>query len=292
MWNGPFFQKHLNTSKWSREEGLKIIFLSILYLTLLAFRLKPHVWHSSYYVGFPFLSSGKKVVTCHDMISEIFKEDSHLKFLSLKKSDAILAISKNTESDLHRIWPTFNKKSQVVYNFVKKVEEGQKGKPPYFLYVGRRGGYKNFFPTIEEILQDGRFDEYHIHVVGGEKWSDEEKKLERNGRMKHFGTLSFEEVEMQIKGASLLLFPSLYEGFGMPIIEAFSAGIPVLAFNTSSIPEVVGPSYPLVEEKGVGDTMERLLKERERWGKYGKERAKFFNEENTLEKLYQFYMGA
>lgn len=279
----------------SRKRPCRIFFLESCYLTLLAWKYRPSIWHSSYYVGFPFFGGGVKVITFHDMMGEIFNinsfKETKAKFLTLKKSHRIFAISEHAASDLKKYWPQFRDKIHVVKNGLNLMEVFKKEtKIPYLIYVGRRRGYKNFLPSIKIILQDSAFQEMSIYVVGGEEsLTDEEKKLER---VKWFKTLPSQELNMLIKGAEALLFPSLYEGFGLPLLEAFHYEIPVLAFRVSCIPEIVGKDYPLADPENfdsLSATLVKLLKEKAQWIDYGRERKKLFSREKMIYSLLQHY---
>ena len=114
--------------------------------------------------------------------------------------------------------------------------DGQK----YILFVGARGGYKNFTRFIEamhKILD--RHKELHVFCAGGGAFTDEEKRFfgEYASRI-HQAGLSDEELADAYAGAECLVFPSEYEGFGIPIMEAFACGCPVVCSEASCFPEV------------------------------------------------------
>lgn len=283
--------------------GRKSFFKESLYLTKLALRLRPDIWHTTYFVGLPFWFAKQKVVPLYDMIPEIFHlaspYEADMKYQALKKSHTLIAISHHTAQDLGKFYPEWVAKTQVIpLSFsttpVLKVPQ----KEPYFVYVGRRAFYKNFLPAIVQILKDERFTDYAIQVIGGEeKWSPEEKetfeKLGVSNRVVHQGLLSFPEVQKRIANSSALLYPSLYEGFGIPILEAFYHEVPLLAYRTSSITEVAGEEYPLADvdsSSSLCDTLEQLLKEKDVWTAYGKERVKLYSPEKEGEAFYNFYL--
>ncbi len=276
--------------RWGKES----FFRQSLYLTFLAWRYRPHLWHSSYYVGFPLYFCRHKIVTYHDMIAEIENiatpYESRLKYLSLKKSDKIFSVSHHSKKDLLEFWPEFANKTEVVTNCISLKEEGKSLPSPYFLFVGRRRGYKNFLFCVKQILEDVRFKEHCIYAVGGEEEvSSEELSLER---VKWLKTRPFSEVKELMMHSAALLFPSLYEGFGFPVLEAFHYGVPVLAYNTSSIPEIAGEEYPLVDPNHPNDltsVLERLINEREKWILYGKKRETLFSREKLIETLINHY---
>lgn len=287
--------------RWNKRGFLR----DSLYVTFLAGRLRPQVWHSSFYVGLPFRFGGKKILFLHDMIPEVmgFASDYEraIKYRSLKECDRILAISNHSRKDLLSYWPDFATKSSVVPISCGMEEERslrmQPARESYFVFVGKRSGYKNFVSAIREILKESRLKTYHIYVVGGEEtWNHEEKALieefHAQKRVHLKGMMEFSELREIILNARALLYPSLYEGFGLPILEAFCQRIPVLACRTSSIPEVTGNSYPLADPnkpQTFVSTLLELLKNREKWISYGEERAKLFSRDKLVQALSDVY---
>lgn len=291
--------KHISIHKRRRFRwGKHSFFRDSLYLTWIALKIRPHLWHSSFFVGLPKFWGGRKIITLHDMIPEKLAisapYDTKMKYLALEDSETILAISKHSMEDLGNIWPLFLKKTKLLYNCVSFKNEKREQTLPYFIFVGKRQGYKNFLPTIEEIFEYRGFDSYHIKLVGGEPLSSEEKSCfaAHGNRVEYYGCCTAETVKNLMAQATLLLFPSLYEGFGMPVLEAFCCEVPVFALNTSSIPEITGESYPLGDPKDISTTiptMLDLMENRERWIAYGKERAKLFTPEKMIDSLLKIY---
>ena len=119
------------------------------------------------------------------------------------------------------------------------------------IFVGARGGYKNFHLAVKAIRN---LPEIILDIVGGGSLTQVELKLlEDNipGRYKWLGRLSDAELNLEYNKALCLLYPSSYEGFGIPILEAMRAGCPVIAVNSSSIPEVAGNACVLINEPNV-----------------------------------------
>lgn len=282
------------TFRWGRRS----YFRDMLYLTAVAWRLEPDLWHSSFYVGMP-LGSFAKVVTCHDMIPEVLgtasSYETKMKRKALKASDLVISVSKNSQKDMGELWPGLLAKSHVVPAFLSECPlQAKETSSPYFVHVGKRSGYKNFLPACLSLLRDPRFKQYQIYVIGGEEqWStEEEEAFGAEPRVVRLGILQHSEVERYIASSEALLFPSLYEGFGIPILEALRQGVPVLAQRISSIPEVTGEEYPLADPLDpctLGDTLERLLQEKAHWSSYGIQRAELFSKTSVLPKLYKLY---
>ena len=272
------------TFRWEKRSFVR----DSLYLTRMAAYLQPDLWHTTFFGGMP-LWRCEKIATLYDMIPEILKIASPyerlMKERNMRSCNAIVTISESSARDMETFWPGIHEKTSVIPVCHTPTPRYPKERgEPYLLFVGKRGGYKNFLPTCQTLLADPRFEHLKIYVVGGEEESVQ------SDRVVQFGVLPHERVDRLVAGAEAVLFPSLYEGFGIPILEAFAQGVPVLAMRTSSIPEVTGEDYPLAKDvHALGDTLERLLNERERWIAHGAQRVDLFSRDKILSKLYAFY---
>jgi glycosyltransferase involved in cell wall biosynthesis len=197
------------------------------------------------------------VLTVHDLIHEKFPElfsadDATLpcKELLIPRAKRIICVSENTKKDLlghYRIDP---KIVSVVYHgpSFEGLEPGpQTAKFPgrYILYVGNRGFYKNFvffLHAVAELLKQE--SDLRVVCVGGQEWSEGERF-----RMRDLGVedkfllasnLSESDLFHAYQNAECFVFPSIYEGFGFPILEAWAAGCPCLLANASCFPEIGG----------------------------------------------------
>lgn len=212
--------------------------------------------HQTYYYQPINKCKGKVVVTVYDMIYEIFPEYypadyniSLLKRRCCQRADKVIAISHSTKNDLVRLFDISPKKIVVIplasslkdnntLNSIKPFPE------PYLLFVGKRDRYKNFEGLIQAFAASKSLKEsFHILCFGGEPLSNHEKG--------HLRELGIEGRVHQVEGSDALLCdyyknavayvcPSLYEGFGIPILEAMEFSCPVVCSNISSIPEVAG----------------------------------------------------
>ncbi|OUU27722.1 MAG: hypothetical protein CBB97_05665 [Candidatus Endolissoclinum sp. TMED37] len=163
------------------------------------------------------------------------------------------------------------KKISVVYhgntfqNFIHN-KENSIFQFKYFLYVGGRKRYKNFFSVIEAFKKNKQiYKEYKIICVGGGKLLDTEKKklIENNidlSKIIFLDKADDNNLFNLYKNASALIYPSFYEGFGMPIIEAMSIGCPVISSNTSSLPEVYGDAAISFSPSSVSELTNNLEK--------------------------------
>ncbi|EHR6735586.1 glycosyltransferase family 4 protein [Vibrio parahaemolyticus] len=261
---------------------------------------KSGVFHSSYY-RLPEASGFKIVTTVHDFTYEKFIKGPakwlHCwqKYRAIKRSDAVICVSENTANDLLKYCPIDSKKIKVIYNGVSEsyhplsdFDESSKE----IIFVGARSGYKNFDVAVDVLR---KLPDFSLSIVGGGKLSYEEiKKLESNipGRYKWLGRLSDEELNVAYNRAHALLYPSSYEGFGIPVVEAMRAGCPVVAVNVSSIPEVAGSAAILTDYADANLFAEAILKVcdmRDQLRKAGFEQANKFSWEKCFLETLQVY---
>lgn len=222
-------------------------------------KFKPDIVHETYFS--PNVLSGSKgsarFVTVHDMIHEKFPEsfsrrDSTKvnKLAAVKRADHVICISQSTKNDLCDISNIDPDKVSVVHHGFGELTQQPIAKQhdeqnPYFLYVGQRKGYKNF-PLLLKALASSKILADNINVVafGGGAFDKEELHLiDRLGlEVKRIRQVSGSDHLLAESYANALAFvyPSLYEGFGLPPLEAMAYGCPVISSNTSSMPEVIG----------------------------------------------------
>lgn len=210
------------------------------------------VFHPTYYNGY-YLKGLRKplVITIHDMIHEKFPETflsydntSTYKRLLAERASHIIAVSQNTKKDLVALYGIDESKISVIYHGYKStVKPGRRLFDNYILYVGERKGYKNF-QTFAEALIPLLKENPDIKIVcTGKPFAKEELSLfDSWGIRSQMIQISAtdEELGSLYKYAKVFVYPSTYEGFGIPILEAFSHGCPVCLSNTSCFPEVAG----------------------------------------------------
>jgi glycosyltransferase involved in cell wall biosynthesis len=208
----------------------------------------PLVVHHSYYEMIKSPNSALKIYTVYDCIHERYPNyfakgdyEVNRKRKALVSADKIIAISNSTLSDLEYYYPEVAHKTSVVplgVHIYGDMLWSQKNQKEYLVFVGRRDGYKNFdiviklFKSQPELSR--RFD---IVCFGGEALGD--ISWMKYGRITMCSG-SDESLATLLAGAAALIYPSFYEGFGLPILEAYSVGCPVITSNTSSMPEVGG----------------------------------------------------
>lgn len=228
----------------------------------------PSVLHSSYY-RISTQQNIKNITTVHDFTYEKYVSGlsravhCHQKYSAIKKSDAIICVSENTANDLLRYCPVKENKIHVIHNGVSPIYRPILNidfiEKRNVLFVGSRAGYKNFDVAVKAI---SGLDHLSLSIVGGGEVNDKEKLLLDSllkNRYHILGKLSNEELNFQYNTAYALLYPSSYEGFGIPILEAMRAGCPVIAMNSSSIPEVAGDAALLVEDPAAEAFKEALI---------------------------------
>lgn len=220
------------------------------------------IFHSSYYRTCKS-KSAVNIITVHDFTYERYRSGIRRiihtlsKGYAIKKSDHIICISQSTKRDLLHFFPnTDEKKIHVVYNGVSdkfKIlggnERYRETDTPFLLFVGSRKGYKNFNIAVE-CAKEARIR----LVITGSKLDKEETIYVRSHIGDNYEELGFideEALNRLYNKAFALIYPSSYEGFGLPVIEAQRAGCPVLALNSSSIPEIIGYCDFLVEKEDV-----------------------------------------
>ena len=223
-------------------------------------RWKPNVVHETYYSKRATAPADcPTVITVYDMIHELYADEfskkdktAIIKKNAVQRADHVICISENTKNDLVNLYGTpANKISVVLLGFDQFSEN--KGPPaattavakPFLLYVGSRGGYKNFAGLLKAVAASPELlSDCNVIAFGGPEFSTAELSL--------ISVLGFTENQVQHTGgndallaeyyntARAFVYPSLYEGFGIPPLEAMAHNCPVISSNTSSMPEVIG----------------------------------------------------
>jgi glycosyltransferase involved in cell wall biosynthesis len=175
---------------------------------------------------------------------------------AISTADGIICISENTKKDLLSLYPHASRVPIKVINLAANevFQQVTNGLPidfpvaanlvnrflPFVVYIGERGAYKNFRVAVETI---NAIVGYNLVLIGGGALSESEKGFLDDripGRYSHLTGISIEQLNQCLNAAFCLLYPSSYEGFGIPLVEAMKAGCPVVTTGCGSIPEVVG----------------------------------------------------
>lgn len=219
------------------------------YLPLITHKRTFNIFHSSYYRPL-YMPGVKKVVTIHDFIYEKFDKGlrkgihSIQKTAAISNADIVVCISENTKTDLLTLYPKFSDKDiRVVYNGVSDGFHqllSKDPKNPYLLVVGNRVGCKNFQTTIQAFRKE-LYKDFKLKIVG-RSLSEEEIQLFEGSidRVDVLSNVTEKKLNELYNGAFALVFPSTYEGFGIPVIESMKAGCPVITTTSSCMKEVGG----------------------------------------------------
>jgi len=227
-----------------------------------------------------------KVLVIHDCAYDRFREFENIlskiyfraMFYGAKWfSKKIITVSNFSKKELIELYKIKPEKIKVIYEGVPEMEEVSeeeiqntlnkfKINKPYFLYIGNWRPRKNLPGLIKafKLFINKGFD--YLLVIGGRKdkrFLDLEKEIKKNqleGKVILTDTLTRKEITCLYKRAKVLTFPSYYEGFGLPVLEAQSLGIPVLTSNTSSLPEVAGEGALFVDPYDVNDIFQGMEK--------------------------------
>ncbi len=220
----------------------------------------------------PYLSDKPFVITIHDMMPELYpqyygKNNYQVLFKKkyLNRASAIIAVSENTKKDIVELLDIPEDKIYVIPHGGPNVEILD-GKPlvenPYFLYVGTRNYYKNYTQTIKDFsLFAQKHKDVSLVCTGPDFTKKELAEIENfgiAGRVVH-KHVNDEGLKNLYANAIAFIFPSLYEGFGLPILEAYAFGCPVLLNNKSCFPEIAGDAAIYFNSQpGSSDLLERL----------------------------------
>jgi len=275
---------------------------------------------SSYIIPAFLTKKIKTIVTVHDLVALLFPQGHNKKAVWIekmllnrlvKRSDKILTVSKNTKKDLLSKFDCEEKKVEVIYcgasdkylainkiefkDFIDKTNLPEK----FFLAVGTLIPRKNYLRILKAFLSfSKKYEDYHLVIVGNKGWQYKEifAFVKSNYLRKKVHFLDYVSEKSLIGLYNLakgLVLPSLYEGFGIPPLEAMQCGCPVICSNRSSLPELVEDAGILIDPENVDkieDSMIRLVKNKElieELRKKGFEQAKKFSWNKSAEKLFE-----
>ena len=272
------------------------------------------LFHPTYYDPYflDFLNGKPFVLTILDMIHEIFPEifplkdkTSERKKLLAQKAAKIIAISENTKRDIIKFLGIGENKIEVIYlgNSLKIKKDIKtiniKIPEKYILFVGSRRGYKNFelfIEVISPLINDD--NKLNIVCAGGGKFNNKEIEKLKNLKIKDkvfYYSGSDSILAYLYQKAVAFIFPSLYEGFGIPVLESFASGCPVICSKTSSLPEVAGDAvvyFDPTDKLSMLNSIKKVIYDdelRKQLMDKGIERVKEFTWKKTAEKTKKIY---
>ena len=287
-------------------------------------RLRVDLYHATHYV-LPALIPCRAVVTIHDIIHLLYPEflPNRLAFFyaqrmirrSLRRGERIITVSNNTREDLMRYFKVGGKKIEVIYNGIEdafreelKSEDLERWlqnlslKRPYLLFVGNPKPHKNLDNVVKAYARALEIEDFpHALVCVGDREAVESKILQRarqhgiEDRIVLLGHVAQEALPAIYQGSSVFLYPTLYEGFGLPVVEAMASSTPVITSNTSALKEIAAGYAHLVNPLDVEVMAQAIVKcvtdsgHRESLSKLGQRRAAEFRWNHAAEKTLEIY---
>ena len=290
-------------------------FLERKYLSLRARQFAPSVIHYTYYsdpaawhLNLPL------VYTVYDMIHEKWSiqldpvgRQKYQKLRCFERAAAIPCISESTRNDLLELYPHLEPKTSVIYlagDLKSQPRDPQSpclsdSTPSYLLYVGARSSYKNFARLLLAFARvASQYNWISLKVVGAPFESydiDLIESLGLGGKIHSCPDLPDDDLYVLYSGALAFVYPSLYEGFGIPLLEAMALNCPVLAADVSSIPEVTGDAALLFNPCSVDAIYEAIIQIIRRPGlrddliEKGRRRIHHFSWEKTAAQYLDLY---
>lgn len=273
----------------------------------------------------------KKVITIHDLVPFKFPELQRPETIQIhkrrarfirKKIDGIISVSKNTERDVRVLFPGLKEKTMVIYEgvdsslkkiskleFIKRFKKARSKVlekiiwRDYYLSLGTLEPRKNYGVLLKgytDLFYSGQ-TERKLIIIGGKGWGGIKAKIEEFIKENYLtkqilllGFVSDEILSTLLSGAYAFIYPSFYEGFGLPPLEAMSFGVPVVVSCASSLPEVVGTEALMFEPLNVEKLKRHLMSLNDslfwkRYSEYCVKRAKRFRWEKTARETLDFY---
>ena len=283
------------------------------------------LFHAPHYV-LPPLVPCRAVVTIHDCIHLMFPQylpnrlahgyaRANL-WAAAKRAERILTVSETSKADILRYCDVPADRIIVVYNAiderfatppddeaVARVRERYRLDGPFALYVGNIKPHKNLERLIDafDLVRRGGFERLELLIIGDQisKYPRLRRAVDQHKLHKHVRFLGFvadDTLAALYRLATVFVFPSLYEGFGLPPLEAMASGTPVVTSNRSSLPEVVGDAAVLVDPysaASIAEGIQTVLSDaglRRALSARGLARAREFSWEASVRRIHEVYM--
>jgi glycosyltransferase involved in cell wall biosynthesis len=238
---------------------------------------------------FPLVGGKKNIITWHDIGYERYPENySHWDLASLKQgiknalkmADKIVSVSEFTKSEMVRIYEIDPDRIRVIHlgcdhQFWRPIEPDQVKEflikhnlnLPYFIFIGRLSLKKNLLGLIRSYnaFRKKINRPFNLILVGSETFNNHEieeeiKNSPYGEEIKKMGWLPSADLPVLLSGAQAMVFPSIYEGFGLPSVEAMSCGCPVIASNSSALPEIISSAGLYADAHDVDGFADQMLK--------------------------------
>ncbi|PIU03177.1 hypothetical protein COT44_04765 [Candidatus Shapirobacteria bacterium CG08_land_8_20_14_0_20_39_18] len=293
---------------------LELIWNKFHILPIETFTGKLDLFHTSDWLEPP--AKCPKVTTIHDLTvlkypetfvprggHDIVANQKRKLDLVKKESKIIIAVSENTKKDIVELLGIPESRIKVIYEAadeiynpstplkVNKIKKkyGIEGK--YILAVGTREPRKNLARVIEAHSRLTRSNLVTLVIAGKYGWGSEKSNI-KDKKLKILGFVLKEDLALLYSGAECFVYPPLYEGFGLPVLEAMASGCPVVTSNVSSLAEIAGKAAILVNPENVEEIVqgiEKAIKNKEEMTKKGLIRAKEFSWEKTARETLKIY---
>jgi glycosyltransferase involved in cell wall biosynthesis len=268
----------------------------------------------------------RAVVTIHDCIHLMFPQYLPNRFAygyaratlwaATKRAERIFTVSETSKADILRYCDVPAERIIVVYNAiddrfaappdmdaVERVRERYQLNGPFALYVGNIKPHKNLERLIDafDLVRRNGYERLELLIIGDQisKYPRLRRAVEKHKLHKHVRFLGFvadDTLAALYRLATVFVFPSLYEGFGLPPLEAMASGTPVVTSNRSSLPEVVGDAAVLVDPysaASIAEGIQRVLSDadlRRTLSERGLARAREFSWETSIRRIHEVYM--
>jgi glycosyltransferase involved in cell wall biosynthesis len=288
-------------------------------------RLGADLYHATHYV-LPAIVPCRAVVTIHDIIHVLYPEflPSRLAFFyaqrmirrSLTRGDRIITVSKNSRSDLLRYYDVDESRIEAVYNGVEDVYHHHLDtvdldrwmqqldlERPYLLFVGNPKPHKNLDNVIRAYARARENYDFDAPLVCVGSRPEADFKIRQRAEqlgiatdVRLLGHVAQEALPAIYQGATLFLYPTLYEGFGLPVVEAMASGVPVITSNTSALEEI-GQGYAHLVDPLDIDAMSKAIghcmtdaDHRQALIEMGLKRAREFSWQRTARRTLEIYL--
>ena len=230
------------------------------------------IFHETHFETYCLKPLGNKpmVTTFHDINFSTFNNNPKIVRLqkkSLARANHIITISENTKKDMLRLFDIEESKITVIHHGIESVdrnflEKERLIKAPYILYVGARTGNKNFDRFIVSFSEfHKKFPEIFLICTRSDFTREEKETMQKLGCIDAVKFIGADEKEMLrlYRDCEFFVFPSLYEGFGMPLLEAMACGAPVACSNASCFPEIAMDAALYFEPTSIDDMKEKMV---------------------------------
>ena len=236
------------------------------------------IYHNTLYRFMPAVRAHRFVATHHDCIQERFPHlfPDHGRIIRTKRrmfrqADLVLCVSEASRVDLQEFYDVEPERTRVVYNGVSPMHRSDQGRiemkkfarRPFILYVGIRASYKNFDGLLRSFARSGLLETYDLVVIGGGSFSESERKqIQELGLQSCIISIPTASAELLAEAyaiTSLLVYPSLYEGFGLPPLEAMMMATPVLVASSPATREVCQDAAFFFDPFDEADFVDKLI---------------------------------